>query len=80
MRQFHEAYPNPPVSIRLRRVLPRDRLWVVERVNDYGSGRVFTIVVIIELRDGKVLRGTCYYAEPFEAPGWRAKWVERMEC
>ena len=33
---------------------------------------------IIELRDGKVARETDYYAQPFQAPEWRAQWVERM--
>jgi hypothetical protein len=78
MRQFQEAYPSPP-SIRLRRVLVSDGLWVVEGVNDYGEGRVFIVVLIIELRDGKMWRDTRYYAEPFEAPEWRAAWVERMD-
>jgi hypothetical protein len=77
MRTFQEAYPNPP-SIQLRRVLVRDGLWVAEGVNDYGGGQVFTIVAIIELRDGKMWRDTRYYSEPFEAPEWRAQWVERM--
>jgi hypothetical protein len=36
-------------------------------------------VAIIELRDGKIFRETCYYAEPFEAPEWRAQWVEQMD-
>jgi SnoaL-like protein len=78
MRAFQEAYPNPP-SIQLRRVLVRDGLWVVEGANDYGGGRVFTVVAIIELRDGKMLRDTRYYSEPFEAPQWRAQWVERID-
>jgi hypothetical protein len=78
MRAFQEAYPNPP-NIELRRVLVRAGLWVAEGVNDYGSGQVFTIVLIIELRDGKMFRDTRYYAEPFEAPEWRAQWVERMD-
>jgi hypothetical protein len=30
------------------------------------------------LRDGKIWRDTRYYAEPFEAPEWRAQWVERF--
>jgi hypothetical protein len=76
MRAFQEAFPNPP-SIQLRRVLVRDGLWVLEGVNDYGGGQVFNVVAIIELRDGKMFRDTRYYAEPFEAPGWRAQWVER---
>ncbi len=77
MRQFQEAYPTPP-SIQLRRVLVRDGLWVVEGVNDYG-GQIFTVVLIIELRDGKMWRDRRYYGEPFEAPEWRAQWVEQMD-
>ena len=78
MRNFHEAYPNTP-SIRLRRVLVRDRLWVVEGVNDYGDGQVSDFVMILELKDGRIWRDRRYYAEPFEAPEWRAEWVERVE-
>jgi SnoaL-like domain len=78
MRQFQQAYPTPP-SIQLRRVLVKDGLWVVEGVNDYGGGQVFNVVLIIELRDGKMFRDTRYYAQPFEVPNWRAQWVERMQ-
>ena len=35
-------------------------------------------VSIMELRDGKVARETHYFADPFEPPEWRARWVERM--
>jgi hypothetical protein len=77
MREFQEAYPNPP-SMQLRRVLVRDGLWVAELVSDYGE-QVYDVALIIELRDGKMWRDTRYYAEPFEAPEWRARWVERME-
>ncbi len=78
MRKFQQAYPAPP-SIRLRRVLVRDGLWVVEAVNDYGGGQVSVVVMIIELKDGRIWRNRRYYAEPFEAPEWRAQWVERVE-
>ena len=78
MREFQEAYPNPP-SMQLRRMLVRDGLWVAELVSDYG-GQVYDVALIIELRDGKMWRDTRYYAEPFEAPEWRARWVERMEA
>jgi hypothetical protein len=77
MREFQEAYPTPP-SIQLRRVLVRDGLWVVEGVNDYGGGQVFDVVLSIELKGGKLWRDRRYYAEVFEAPQWRAQWVERM--
>ncbi|HEY6714280.1 MAG TPA: nuclear transport factor 2 family protein [Rubrobacter sp.] len=78
MREFQEAYPTPP-TIQLRRVIVRDSLWIVEGVNNYGSGQIFTVVAIFELRDGKIWRDTRYYAEPFEAPEWRALWVEQMQ-
>jgi ketosteroid isomerase-like protein len=78
MRNFHEAYPNTP-TIRLRRVLVRDRLWVVEGVNDYGGGQETDFAMILELKDGRIWRDRRYYAEPFEAPEWRARWVERVE-
>ena len=55
-------------------------MWVVEGVNDYGRGQVYNVVLIVELRDGKWWRDTRYYAEPFEAPKWRAGLVERMEA
>ena len=77
MRQFQEDYPSPP-TIQLRRVVVREGLWVIEGVNDYGGGRVFSVVAIFELRDGKIWRDTRYYAEPFEAPEWRAQLVERF--
>jgi hypothetical protein len=81
MRAFQRAFGehSSPPSIRIRRVLVRDGLWVMEGVNDYGGGRVFDMAQIIELRDGKMWRDTRYYAEPFEAPEWRAQWIERME-
>jgi hypothetical protein len=82
MRAFQRARGNhvtPPRSLRLRRVLVREGLWVVEAVIDYGDGRVFDVVLILELRDGKMWRDRWYFAEPFEAPEWRSQWVERME-
>ena len=77
MREFQKAYPNPP-SMRLRRVIVREGLWVVEILSDYG-GRVYDVVLILELREGKIYRDTRYYAEPFAAPEWRSRWAERMD-
>ena len=83
MRAFQRARDNhatPPRSLQLRRVLIKEGLWVVEAVIDYGDGRVFDVVQLLELRDGKMWRDRWYFAEPFEAPEWRAQWVERMEA
>jgi hypothetical protein len=42
MRKFQQAYPDSP-SIRVRRVLVRDGLWVAEVVNTtMGAGRYTT--------------------------------------
>jgi hypothetical protein len=81
MREFQRAFAteSTPPSIRIRRVLAREGLWVVEGVNDYGEGRVYNVVLIVELKDGKWWRDTRYYARPFEAPEWRSHLVERME-
>jgi hypothetical protein len=73
MRELQEAYPKPP-TMQLRRVIVRKWLWVVEIISD-----IFLPVLIIELRDGKMFRDARYYSESFEAPEWRAQWVERME-
>jgi hypothetical protein len=81
MRAFQEAFPTDSglPSIRIRRVLVREALWVVESVVEYGEGRVSHGVAVLELKDGKVWRDRRYFADPFEAPGWRAHLVERMD-
>jgi hypothetical protein len=78
MKAFQEANAGSRPPRRLRRVLVGERLWVVEGVVDYG-GREGDFVLILELRDGKVIRETRYYADPFEASESRAEWFERME-
>jgi ketosteroid isomerase-like protein len=44
----------------------------------YSNGETWDIVAIVELRDGKIAKVVTWYAAPFEAPEWRAQWVERM--
>jgi hypothetical protein len=79
MREFQEAHSGSRPPRRLRRVLVREGLWVVEGSVDYGGGREVDFVLILELRDGKVFTETRYYADPFEASEARAQWFERME-
>ena len=81
VRAFQEAFTenSAPPKIRIRRILVRDGLWVVESVVDYGGERVMQGAAILEFKDGKVWRDRRYFAEPFEAPEWRAHLVERME-
>ena len=78
MRAFQAAFGQAAPAMKLRRVLVREGLWVAEVVSDY-DGRIFHYVSIVELKDGKMWRDTRYYAQPFEAPEWKAHLVERME-
>ncbi len=48
---------------------------MVEGISDYGP-EVSHVADIVEFKDGKIWRETRYYAAPFDAPKWRAKWVE----
>jgi ketosteroid isomerase-like protein len=42
----------------------------------YPDGIDYHCVALLELRDGLVRRETVYWAAPFDAPGWRAPWVQ----
>ncbi len=43
----------------------------------YPDGSSWFVSALLQLQGGKVLRETWYFAEPVEAPAWRAAWVER---
>jgi hypothetical protein len=34
------------------------------------------MVTIVELKGGKIAKAVAWYAAPFDAPAWRAQWVE----
>jgi ketosteroid isomerase-like protein len=42
----------------------------------YPNGETWHVVSLVEIRDGKIARMTDYFAAPFEAPAWRAPYVE----
>ncbi len=60
----------------VRRISGSGDLWVTEYVYVYDSHRYNTISVM-EFRDGKVAHEVQYFADPFPAPAWRSRWVER---
>jgi ketosteroid isomerase-like protein len=79
MRAFQRAYPPETLpKFDVRRVVGGGDVWTVLATGDYG-GQIFHLAIVFEFRDGRILRETRYYAEPFEAPEWRAQWVEEME-
>lgn len=77
-----ESYPemsgtNPTFSY--KGMLDGGDIFVVEGTIDYGDGVPVSYVGIGEVRDGKVAKMTEYFAHPFEAPAWRADFVDRTE-
>lgn len=74
IRELRLAYPTPPTAA-LRRIIGSGDLWAIEMVFDYDGDRFHTILVH-QWRDGLVVSETAYWAAPFEAPAWRARWVE----
>jgi hypothetical protein len=62
----------------VRRIVGRGDLWVTELVLTY-DGKPSHTVSIMEFRGDKVAHETQYFADPFAAPAFRAKWVERMD-
>lgn len=42
----------------------------------YPDGTDWYIVTIAEVRDGRIWRADTYFAQTFEPPAWRSRWVE----
>jgi len=74
----YKNYPGGSPTYQLRRIRGGGDVFVVEAVADY-SGEKSYVTSIVEFRDGRIVKQTDYWSSPFEAPGWRAQWVERME-
>ena len=77
LQALRSHHPGKPSGFTVRRIVGDGELWVTEYQIDYGGKRAFT-VSIMEFGDGRVLHETQYFADPFEAPAWRAQWVARQ--
>jgi ketosteroid isomerase-like protein len=77
LQALRSHHPGKPSGFAIRRIVGEGDLWVTEYVIRYEGQSVQT-VSIMEFRDGKVSRETQYFAERFDAPAWRAQWVERV--
>ena len=62
----------------VRRVLGGGAVWISELTLTYDEQPIYT-VSIMEFADGKVIRETQYFGEPFEPGPSRVRWVERMD-
>jgi hypothetical protein len=70
-------HPGKPSGFDVRRIHGSGDLWVTEYTITY-QGKPAYVVSIMEFSGDKVVRETQYFSEPFEAPGWRAQWVEQI--
>jgi len=61
----------------IQRVVGSGDFWWADGTSAYPDGSTWFISAILELRHGKMFRETWYFGPPFEAPAWRAAWVER---
>jgi hypothetical protein len=74
MREVQRNFPGGPPAMRLDRLAGEGDVWVAELLSDYGAQGIYNVCVILEFSDGRVIRETRYYAEPFDAPEERAQW------
>jgi ketosteroid isomerase-like protein len=62
----------------VQRIIGSGDLWVTEYILTYDGKPSYT-VSIMEFTGDKVAHETQYFADPFAAPAFRAKWVERID-
>jgi hypothetical protein len=74
LQALRSHHPGKPSGFTVRRIVGEGNLWISEYVINYGSKPVFAVSTM-EFQDGKVSHETQYFADPFEAPAWRARWV-----
>jgi hypothetical protein len=79
MAEVYQEKSGTSPRFSYRRMAGGGDMFVVEGSIDYGDGVPVSYVGIGAVRDGKISRMTEYFANPFEAPAWRADFVERME-
>ena len=74
-RKIAENYPGLPNLTEHSYKISGD-LAVIEMTLEYEGNRAYSCE-ITEFEEGKIKRTRAYFGEPFEAPQWRAQWVER---
>lgn len=74
-RSIYGSFPTLP-TIKPRRLIGSGDLAVLEATLNYGDATDYKTVFIFEFKDGRITKETAYWSQPFEAPEWRAKWVE----
>ncbi|MGH3064982.1 MAG: nuclear transport factor 2 family protein [Gaiellaceae bacterium] len=77
-RAAYGSFPGLP-TVTPRRIMVSGDLAILEARLDYGDSADWRVVMVFELRDGKITRETSYWSQPFEPAGWRATWVALID-
>jgi SnoaL-like protein len=75
---INQNFPGGLPRTLFGRTLAGGDLAVLQVELTYADGSRYLGVSVFELREGKVVKQTDYFAQPFQAPQWRAQWVQRM--
>jgi hypothetical protein len=76
LQALRSHHPGKTSGFNVKRMLGKGDLWITEYTINYQEQAVFTIS-IMEFNKDKVVHETQYFADPFEAPSWRSKWVQQ---
>jgi hypothetical protein len=68
-----------PVFTTIRVTSEDDRFTSVVRAR-YPNDEYWYVVSIFEMSDGRITRATQFFAPTYEAPEWRAAWVEPLSA
>ena len=75
IQELRTKYPATKRTFAVRAITGSGDIWVTEYVLTYDGKPAYT-VSIMRFEAGKVVHETQYFADPFEAPAWRASLVE----
>ena len=75
----NEHYPAAgPWQVTLHRMVA-DEVGVATDATVTDGAQVGRAITFSDVRDGRIVRQTEYWPDPFEAAAWRARWVERTD-
>jgi ketosteroid isomerase-like protein len=78
LQALRAHHPDKPSGFDVRRIQGEGNLWITEYTITY-TGRATCTVSIMEFHEGKVVHETQYFSDPFEAPGWRSRWTQKID-
>jgi len=71
-----QAYPGRPAAFEVVRSGGSDELQVVELILRVAGDEPHAVVAVLEFEGGRCVLERIYITEPWDAPAYRAQWVE----